>query len=59
MSQNQEGILAGVLQLLYTEFGVNPLGQSRDCPVESCDSVQLPGMYWIKNGTETIQQYCF
>ena len=58
-SQIQEGILAGVLQLLYTEYGVNPLGRSRDCPIESCGSVQQPGMYWIRNGTEIIQQYCF
>ncbi len=57
-NQVQEDIYEGVVHLLVSEFGVNPVGRFRDCPIMSCDRVTQPGLYWITNGTEGTRKYC-
>ena len=56
--QVKEDVLLDALYLLWSEFGVNPLGQVEACPAMSCAEVIQPGLYWIRNGTEVVQQYC-
>ena len=57
-NQVKQDVLLDALYLLWSEFGVNPLGQVEACPAMCCAEVSQPGLYWIRNGTEVVQQYC-
>ena len=57
-NQVREDVLLDALYLLWSEFGVNPLGQVEACPAMSCAEVSQPGLYWIRNETEVVQQHC-
>ena len=60
----KEDILVDVLQLLASEYGVNPLGLVRLYPAMSCDQVYAAnprsksGFYWIMFNDITIRSYC-
>ena len=59
-----EDILVDMLQLLASEYGVNPLGLARLYPAMSCDQVyeanprSKSGFYWIKLHDMTVRSYC-
>ena len=51
-----------ILQILSTDFGVSPLGLSRQYPAQSCNEIHdanpssTSGFYWIR-AESAIQQY--
>ena len=59
-----EDILVEVLQLLYSEFQVVPLGRAKLYAATSCMQVadtspqNKAGLYWITDGSNTQQEYC-
>ena len=59
-----EDILVDMLQLLASEYGVNPLGLARLYPAISCDQVyetnprSKSGLYWIIFNGISIRNYC-
>ena len=59
-----EDILVDVVQLLASEYGVNPLGLARLYPAMSCDQVyeanprSKSGLYWMILHGMTTRSYC-
>ena len=59
-----EDVLVDMLQLLASEYGVNPLGLARSYPAMSCDQVyeanprSKSGLYWIIFNDMSIRSYC-
>ncbi len=59
-----ESINVDILQFLFSEFGVHPLGLAQSYAAESCDQVaeaspgSPSGMYWIKSAGTAAQVYC-
>ena len=61
--QIQEEINRDMVQLLTTEYGIDPLGRLREFPATSCEEINhtyfTPGLYWIaQDGMEPTLQYC-
>ena len=60
----KEDVLVDMLQLLASEYGVNPLGLARLYPAMSCDQVyeanqrSKSGLYWIMFNGITNKSYC-
>ena len=53
-----------VLQILSTDFGVSPLGLSRQYPAQSCDEIydanpsSTSGFYWIRAESAIQLSFC-
>ena len=62
--EENEDILVDLLQLLFTEFGLVPLGWAKFYAASSCEKVadaspqNMAGLYWITDGTNTQHEYC-
>ena len=63
-SESLENLQNDFFIFLSQEFGAGVLGRTRQLHASSCDEIlennprNMSGLYWIRNGTAIVQQYC-
>ncbi len=62
--QSLDDVYTNIYNFLSQEFDARILGLTRQLHASSCDHIlssnprSKSGLYWIRNGTEVIQQFC-